>query len=89
MDEITNRFPFFWTSTDSAGVTVSAGDSMTYTTDNYNGSILSLTSNTTWDYLNNFSKWPKGVSDESFEKKYMPKWHIKLGYKNQIKTMWD
>ncbi len=87
-DGTTNRIPFFWTSTDSAGVTIAAGDSMTYTTDNYNGAILSLTSNTSWN-LNNYSQWPKGVSDASFEKKYTPKWHILQGYKNQIDTMWD
>ena len=23
------------------------------------------------------------------ETKYIPKWHIKEGYKNQIKSMWD
>lgn len=92
MDETTNRIPFIWTSTDSMGVTIAAGDTMTYTTDNtagsYNGSILSLTSNTSW-ILNNYYTWPKGISDASFEKKYTPKWHINLGYKNQIKTMWD
>ncbi len=52
-------------------------------------SILNLTVNTTWNYLNNYSEWPKGVSDASFEKKYTPKWHILQGYKNQIDTMWD
>lgn len=92
-NDTTNRIPFIWASTDSMGVTIAAGDSMTYTTDNtnenYNGCILSLTQNTTWDYLNNYSVWPKGVSDESFEKKYTPKWHIILGYKNQMNTMWD
>lgn len=87
-DDTMNRIPFIWTSTDSGGVTVAAGDSMTYTTGNYDGSILSFTPNTSWN-LNDYSEWPKGVSDASFEKKYTPKWHILLGYKNQIESMWD
>jgi len=53
------------------------------------GSILSFTTNTSWDFLNNYDKWPKGVIDYFFEKKYTPKWHIMLGYKNQIDTMWN
>ena len=60
---------------------------MTYNMDST--SALTFTTNTTWDFLNNYYKWPKGISDASFEKKYTPKWHIKLGYTNQIKTMWD
>ena len=58
-----------------------------YTTDNI--STLAFTVNTTWDFLNNYYEWPKGVPDYSFEKKYTPKWHIKEGYKNQMKIMWD
>ena len=88
MDGTTNRIPFIWSSTDSMGMTVDVGDSLTYTTDGTTGNILSFTSNTLWN-LNDYSKWPKGVSDESFEKKYTPKWHILLGYTNQIKSMWD
>lgn len=53
------------------------------------GSILSYTTNTSWDFLNNYDKWPKGVIDYTFEKKYTPKWHILLGYKNQINAMWN
>ncbi len=83
-----NREPFIWTSTDSMGVTVAVGDSLTYTTDGTTGNILSFTSNTSWN-LNDYSVWPKGVSDASFEKKYTPKWHILQGYKNQMDTMWD
>jgi len=83
---------FIWTSTDSAGMTIGVEDSFTYTTDNsnwsYPGHILSLTSNTSWN-LNNFSVWPKGVSDYSTEKKYKPKWHITQGYKNQMGSMWN
>ena len=69
-----------WTNVD--GVTFTSG---TTSCDN----ILSFTTNTTWDFLNNYYTWPKGISDASFEKKYTPKWHILHGYKNQIKTMWD
>jgi len=53
-----------------------------------NSNILNFTVNTSWDFIN-YEKWPKGVLDYSFEKKYTPKWHIILGYKNQIETMWD
>ncbi len=49
---------------------------------------FTLTSNTSWN-LNDYSQWPKGVSDASFEKKYTPKWHILQGYKNQMESMWD
>jgi len=69
-----------------------------WVTDTYSESLMAstaqdvnaftLTSNTSWN-LNDYSKWPKGVSDASFEKKYTPKWHIMLGYKNQMNTMWD
>ncbi len=51
--------------------------------------ILTYTTNTSWDFLNNYYTWPKGISDASFEKKYTPKWHINLGYKNQIDIMWN
>ena len=50
---------------------------------------LFFTTNTTWSFLNNYYEWPKGVSDQSFEKKYTPKWHTILGYKAQMKIMWD
>ena len=69
-----------------------ASDNITYTTStdgSYSGNILSLTANTTWNFYNNYDVWPKGVQDPSTESKYAPKWHILLGYKSQINTMWD
>jgi len=61
-------------------------NSITYNVDST--SAFSYTTNTTWN-LNNYYTWPKGISDYSFEKKYAPKWHILLGYKNQMDSMWD
>ena len=85
MDEIMNNDTSGWSDINNISFTSgTASNIMTYDT-----SALTFTTNTTWDFLNNYNKWPKGVSDASFEKKYTPKWHIALGYKNQIKTMWD
>ncbi len=90
----TNGFPTWWCNTDATATT---GDTLTFTasTDDdssgfYSGNILSLTTNTTWDYHNNnYDLWPKGVQDPTTEFKYTPKWHILLGYKSQIQVMWD
>ena len=83
-------------STDSTSIT--GGKIYNWVSDTYTESLtvgstsdvnaFTLTSNTSWN-LNNYSVWPKGVSDASFEKKYTPKWHILQGYKNQMKSMWD
>ena len=78
------QFPTWWNGT--------ASDNVTFTTStdgSYSGKILSLTANTTWNNYNNYKMWPRGVQDPSTEFKYIPKWHILLGYKNQLKTMWD
>ena len=95
MSNDNNNGATWWGSTttsDSMTFTASANDTLTFTTStdgsNY-GNILSLTPNTTWDFLNNYEMWPKGVSDPSTEFKYVPKWHILLGYKNQMCSMWD
>ncbi len=88
MDEIMNSDTSGWG--DIGNTTFTSGtdsNPMIYATNTT--SALAFTTNTTWDFLNNYYTWPKGVSDYSIEKKYTPKWHIKLGYKNQIKTMWD
>ena len=74
------------------GGTATTNDNFTFTasTDGSTyGNILSLTANTTWDFYNNYDMWPRGVQDPSTESKYNPKWHILLGYKNQLKIMWD
>ena len=88
-----SQFPIWWSGTD----TCTTSDNITFTasTDGtsdglfYSGNILSLTANTTWNYHNNYEVWPKGIQDPSTELKYTPKWHIILGYKSQIHTMWD
>ena len=72
--------------------TATTSDDITFTasTDgSYSGNILSLTANTTWSNYNNYEIWPKGIQDPSTEFKYTPKWHILLGYENQMNTMWD
>lgn len=81
MDEITNSGSTRWMDMGSTAFTTTAT-----TTDT---NCLNLTFNTTWSFLDNYYEWPKGVSDPSVEKKYTPKWHILLGFKNQIKTMWN
>jgi len=75
-------------SDDTSGWTNLTGTTFTTGTTDC-GNILSYTTNTTWNFLNNYDVWPKGISDSSFEKKYTPKWHILLGYKNQMKSMWN
>jgi len=61
-----------------------------YSTTATDGSCtLNFTTNTTWSFLDDYSEWPKGISDPSIEFKYTPKWHILQGFKNQIKHMWD
>ena len=87
-----SSFPTWWNGTDSAATT--SNITFTASTDDtyggfYSGNILSLTANTTWDFHKNYDVWPKGVQDPSTELKYTPKWHILLGYKTQIHTMWD
>ena len=77
----------FTSTTDSITYNVDSTSALTYNVDST--SALSYTTNTTWNFLNNYSEWPKGISDYSFEKKYTPKWHIFLGYKNQMDIMWD
>ena len=93
-----SSFPTWWsgTCTDTTATTTSNSDTLTFTasTDGicdglYSGSILSLTTNTTWDFHKNYDMWPRGVQDPSTEFKYIPKWHILLGYKAQIHTMWE
>jgi len=76
-----------WIELGGATFTDGTNSSITYNVDST--SALSYTTNTTWNFLNNYSEWPKGISDSSFEKKYTPKWHILLGYKNQMDSMWD
>ena len=72
------------------GTTASDAITFTASTDNtYSGNVLSLTANTTWNFYNNYEIWPKGIQDPSTEFKYIPKWHILLGYKLQMQLMWD
>ncbi len=89
-----SQFPTWWNGgTDTIDTTTATtGDNITFTasTDGmYSGNILSLTTNTTWSNYNNYEIWPKGVQNPSTEFKYTPKWHILLGYENQIKLMWN
>jgi len=81
-----SQFPTWWNGT------ATTNDNFTFTTSTDGitcGNILSYTANTTWDFYNNYDMWPRGVQDPSTEHKYAPKWHILLGYKNQLKIMWD
>ena len=95
MDEIMNKdFPDWWNPTFTGGTcdwTCSGGTALdvTSTTASDTTSILNFVGPSTWSVLVNLDEWPKGVSDQSFEKKYTPKWHILQGYKNQMKSMWD
>ncbi len=61
----------------------------TTSTDSTCGNVLSFTAYTNWNFRNNYNIWPKGIQDPLTEVKYIPKWHIIQGYKNQITKMWD
>lgn len=55
--------------------------SNTSTTDS---ATLTFTSDNTWFPYYQESTWLPYSCE-----KYMPKWHITQGYKNQIESMWD
>lgn len=80
MDEITSSNTIGWSNDIQFPMTSTCSDY---------GNALSFTVNTTWSFFNNFYEWPKGVRDPSTELKYVPKWHRLIGYKYQIKHMWD
>lgn len=80
MDEITNSNSTRWMDLGPIDYTTSTTDGTC---------ILNFTTNSTWSFIDNYSVWPKGISDPSMESKITPKWHILQGFKNQIKHMWD
>ena len=80
MDEIMSDYSGTTNYTDTFTATTS--------TDSTCGDVLSFTGNIR-NFFNNYDVWPKGIQDPSIEFKYIPKWHIIQGYKNQIIKMWD
>lgn len=80
MDEIMNSGSTRWMDLGPYNYSTTATDSTC---------TLNFTTNTTWSFLDNYYEWPKGVSDPSMEFKYMPKWHVLRGFKEQFKTMWN
>ena len=61
----------------------STGNNITFTTPTDTTSTLNLT-NTTW-----FPYYQESTWMPYHEIKYKPEFHIKLGYKIQLNTMWD
>ncbi len=61
-------------------------------TNNY--TLWNSTANTSGNYtLSTNDMWFPNYTESTWvpyvDEKYEPKWHIKKGYKNQIKKMWD
>lgn len=81
MDETTNN-----SSSDLGEMRFTGGtsDSIAFTTDTTAGNTYSISTDDMW-----FPYYKESTWLPYYEKVYVPKWHIKMGYKNQINKMWN